>query len=570
MDAPRRPDTPSRSLGWDTRVAAGWRLRQIAHMIDQNLREAPGRTLIIILLLVLVWGALYQMLAAVFYHVRTWQLVAVVANQQIFVHFFLALAVMLAFSNAVLAYGYLFGQAEPSHLLSTPLHPRHVIAVKWCEGMALSSWSFLLLGVPLMFAVSTSMDVEWYYYPLFIGHFLGFVIIPGTLGLLVAWAVAMWAPRRPMLLAFWVGGALLVVALVWLWQLTQTGLSTEEWVQILFAQIGAAQSPLIPSSWTALGVVAALERRVEDSIFYLWIVVGNAAFLAWLAVNIIGRNWAVAFNRAQFGRFHPTIRKGWFTAGLSSVLFFYLLRPHRAVLLKDIRAFARDATQWTQMAIMLGLLMLYAMNLRQLPLDLENPRVKGLIAFLNLTTVSLILATFTSRFVYPLLSLESQQLWLLGLVPIRRATLLWVKFAFAFAVTCVSAIAVMGLAVWQLELPVVWTRTHLGLSVATCAGLCGISVGLGARFPVLGQRNPARIASGFGGTLNLIVSMAFVSIVLVGVGFVTWEEMRSSETLPAQISTESWRVIAGLLVFSVVATLAAMHLGTRHFRRLDY
>jgi ABC-2 type transport system permease protein len=209
------------------------------------------------------------------------------------------------------------------------------------------------------------------------------------------------------------------------------------------------------------------------------------------------------------------------------------------------------------MLIMFGLLVVYVLNLRRLPVDLGNPHFKGLVAFLNLTTVSLILATFTSRFVYPLLSLEGQQL-----LPIRRTTVLLVKFLFALTVTGLSACAVMGLAVRVLDLPTAYAWLNVFVCLGICVGLSGLSIGLGARFPVLGNRNPARIASGFGGTLNLIVSMVFV-------GALTFREMSRTFVLDGTLSPAGWGMLAGLLGLSVVVAALALWIGARHFERLE-
>jgi ABC-2 type transport system permease protein len=552
--------------GW---TLVRYRLLQLGHLIDQHLRDRPGRTFLVLVLLTFVWAALYQLLSVIFRQVQNWQLVAVIAKQQIFVHFFLALGVMLAFSNAVLAFGSLFGRAEPAHLMSLPASARQIVLVKWIEGALLSSWSFLLLGVPLMLAVGQASPVPWYFYPLFIGHFSAFVILPSTFGLLAAWAVAMFAPRRPLALALWIGILLVAVAVGWLARLSTIDSSAEEWVNRIFTEASVAKSMWLPSTWTAQGIVSVFERNVQQSFFYLMIVVCNAGFLAWVTINVIGATWAEAYSRAQQGRFIPTIRLGWITALPVTLLFWFLPQAYRMILLKDLRTFARDPAQWTQMIIMLGLLVLYALNLPRLPLDLENPRVKGLIAFLNLTTVSLILATFTSRFVYPMLSLETQQLWLLGLIPRRRRTLLVIKYVFALVVTLTAALGVMVLATRQLKLPLHWAIMHLSVAASVCIGLCGIAVGCGARFPVLGQRNPARIASGFGGTVNLIASMVFVAATMFVMALVTWREFEGVYGAVAPVTPRLWSITAGVFAFGAATAAAAVGMGARHFERLE-
>lgn len=555
---------------FDAWTLARCRAVQLRNAIDQQLRDAPWRTLVTLGLLLFIWAALYLMLRTILQQVRNWGLVALVANQQIFVYFFLVLAIMLAFSNAVIAFSSMYGRSEPAHLLSLPLHARHVMLVKWLEGIFLSSWSFLLLGVPLMMAVASNEDVAWFYYPLFFGHFVGFVAIPGTLGVLFAWLVAMYAPRRPLATAIWAGCVLILVAILWVSRVSNAAMESEDWLRVVFSQVSAAEQPWMPHTWTAKGIVAAIGQRVGESLFYLGVVLANAVFLAWLTINIVSWRWAEAYSRAQQGRFKPIIRSGWFTAGLCWALFFYLPRRARVIMLKDLRGFARDARQWTQMAIMFGLLVIYVLNMHALPGDVSTPGMKGLIAFLNLTTVSLILATFTSRFVYPLLSLETQQLWLLGLLPMRRSTLLLVKFLFALTVTGLSAVGVMTLSVNVLGLPAPWARLHLFVCLAVCIGLCGLSVGFGARFPVMGQRNPARIASGFGGTFNLIVSMVFVFVQMSAVATLSLNETRSALTFPESLSPAASLMAAALLISAVLVAGAAMWLGARHLSRLEY
>jgi ABC-2 type transport system permease protein len=560
------PPSPDRVFHFG--VLLRYRGLQLRNTVDRQLQESPGRAFIVVVLLVLIWWALYAVLTQVLHQIGRYELVAFVAKKHIFIHFFLVLAVMLAFSNAILAFSSLFGRDEAAHLLTSPANPRQIVCLKWLEGMLLSSWSFLLLGVPLMLAVASSTSVEWYYYPLFVGHFIGFVIIPATFGLLAAWAVAMWAPRRPLAVLVW--GALLMagVGLFWLWRVFRNA-SGDQWLTSLYSQLNLARQPLLPSTWSANGVFAAIEQRAGLSLFYLGVVLAHGAFFSWLTVNLIARRWAVAYSRARQGRSHSRIKEGWFTAGLCQFLFPYLPARLRSLMLKDLRGFARDPAQWTQMVIMLGLLVIYAANLRRLPLDLGTPGMRAVVAFLNLTTVSLIMATFTSRFVFPLLSLESQQLWLLGLLPMPRWHLLLVKFAFSLTITGLSSLLVMGLAVRALDLPGDWARLQLTVCLAICIGLSGLAVGLGARFPVLGQRNPARIASGFGGTFNLITSMLFVALEVGGLAVAGLVKIGAEIQSVGDVPIAAW-LMPTMLVLAVVVAGTSLVVGGRHFARLEY
>lgn len=556
------------TMGWWW--LARCRLNQLRNTADQQVREAPWRTAAALTLLMLIWLGLYIILDFGLRQARSAGLRGIVADESLFVNFFVVLMIMLAFSNAILMFGSLYGRDEAAHLLTMPVHPRQVVAVKWFESVFLSSWSFVLLGIPLMLGVAHHGRVAWYYYPLFLIHFLAFVIIPGCLGLLAAWAVAMFAPRRPLSAAIGIGTLLLLAMVYWVMRIVAAEAHSEQWISTLMQQIHIIKQPLLPSTWTAKGIVAAMNQHVGRSVFYLVVMLCNAVFLAWLTINVLASTWPEAYSRAQHGRIRTRILRGWVTEAVCWGLFFYLPHKLREVMLKDLRAFARDAKQWSQMLIMLGLLVIYALNLKRLPVQTDQSYTQSLIAFLNLTTVSLILATFTSRFIYPLLSLESQQLWLIELLPLPRIHFLLVKFLFALTVTGLSACGVMAIAVTMLGVPPIWARINLLICLGVCIGLSGLAIGLGARFPVLHHRNPARIASGFGGTLNLIASMAFVGIEMTGMAVLSIYEFSKNWILPERLTTNGLTLVTGLVTLSVLVAAMSLASGARHFNRLEY
>ena len=102
-------------------------------------------------------------------------------------------------------------------------------------------------------------------------------------------------------------------------------------------------------------------------------------------------------------------------------------------------------------------------------------------------------------------------------------------------------------------------------------GLSGIGVELGRQAASLTERSPSRIAAGFGGTLNLVIS-TFLS---------SWSYMLT--TLPShvylagefaflQIAVRSWLVAGSLasLVIGILAVFLPMWIGIRTFRRQEF
>src|SRR5205085_646731 len=118
-------------------------------------------------------------------------------------------------------------------------------------------------------------------------------------------------------------------------------------------------------------------------------------------------------------------------ADLPEMIFgrLHFLKPDiRALLLKDIRTFWRDTSQWGQSVMLFGLLGVYVINLRHFTHQLSNPFWVNLISYLNLGACSLNLATVTTRFVFPQFSLEGRRLWVIGMAPMGLASVVKTKY----------------------------------------------------------------------------------------------------------------------------------------------
>jgi ABC-2 type transport system permease protein len=326
---------------------------------------------------------------------------------------------------------------------------------------------------------------------------------------------------------------------------------------------------MLPSAWVTAGVTAAAQSQPGRAAFYLFVLIANAVFFSWMALLLVSSRLPASFSRASTtGRqIHRSARP---SAAITALLFFYLSARLRTIIRKDVRSFLRDPAQWAQLLILFGLLAIYTANIPNIQGNFTFPHWQILISFLNMTAVSLILATFTSRFVFPMISLEGQQMWLVGLLPLPTGRLVIAKFMFALKVSLLAAVSVTLLSCHTLRLEWEWTLIKLCIAVASCIGLSGLAVGLGARLPVFGQRNTARIASGFGGTVNLIFSMIFVAALASGFGWISLRAFRALRRGEQSINMATMGVVALALLLSVAVAALAMWIGARHLRRREY
>ena len=363
----------------------------------------------------------------------------------------------------------------------------------------------------------------------------------------------------------------IALAAWWAWDVVHAPVNSSTWLKNFYDRVSIVRNPMAPHTWVANGISHAVQGRSSPAAFYLFVTLANGLFASLIAVTVVSGSFTRAFARAQVSGARSIRRSGRVVALVAEVLFAYLPRRQRLLAAKDLKTFLRDPLQWTQMAILFGLLALYVSSIPEIGWlrgDLADPRLQLLIAFLNLVAVSLILATFTSRFVFPLVSLEGQQLWLLGLLPLPRRRVIVAKFLYALTITLLAAVSVMSVSIYRLELPRPLAVAHLIAAVAICVGLCGVSIGMGARLPVFTERNPARIAGGFGGTVSLLISVGLVVISLTGVGVMTLRA--ADEGLGGAFTSTMIGWLALVIAANGLATLVALTIGIRHFNRLQW
>jgi ABC-2 type transport system permease protein len=181
----------------------------------------------------------------------------------------------------------------------------------------------------------------------------------------------------------------------------------------------------------------------------------------------------------------------------------------------------------------------------------------------------LILATLTTRFIFPLISLEGRRFWILGLSPLPLGRIMWQKFWLSVATTSVFTVGLAVLSGLRLELSPLHFTLTLGSIVATTAALSGLAVGLGSLYPNFEEDNPARITSGMGGTLNFILSLGYIVLVTVAQAVIfKWDDWK--EAFGGGERTRATAVVLGAVALLTLLTcLVPMRLGRRSLERAE-
>lgn len=567
---------------------AFWRLRRRTFAI--NLRQAFEtsrlRVSLVIFLSVFFWVGLFVLFEGAFKFLTN-----TIGNatthaqtvQAIYNVFFASLMVMLVFSSGIILYSGLFSSQEAALLLSTPARPERIVLHKFQESLFFSSWGFVLLGSPMLMAYGVESSAPWYYYVLLLPFMLAFIYIPGALGAILCLLVVHRIPQARLhsMAIMFVGTLLVGLTAGWiLWGSSERNLLTPLWFQDMLSRLQFSEQRLLPSWWLSMGVLLAARNDIgspeytpwAESVMFLVVLMSNALFchvlLTWTARRVYRKSYSELLAERTVRR--P--RQNFWLDRLIMRASAFLSPQLRLLLVKDVRLFRRDPVQWSQFLIFFGLLALYFVNIRRFSYDVNYSGWVNMISFLNLAVVGLILSTFTTRFIFPMLSLEGRRFWILGLLPIDRDSILWGKFLLAAVGSCLPCCVLILLSDMMLRIAPMVTVIHQTTCLILCLGLSGIAVGLGAKMPDLREESPSKIAAGFGGTLNLVLS----AIYIVAVVLLTALPSHFYLAAPDQDEYRRWWLLALAVgnslavMLGLVATLLPMRMGLKAFREMEF
>lgn len=483
----------------------------------------------------------------------------------------LAVFMLLIFSNVLVAFSTMYRSKEVVYLLQAPISFENFFYARFFECVAFSSWSLAFLGSPLMLAYGLQTKASFLFYIATLLFYLPFIFIPACFGVLIAMILVRIFPRLNTFTMIVLGVAAVAFLGLYIFSLIKgTRADQDQFMPVFLSTTARMQSPFLPSLWASEGVLAAAQYGFSTALYYLGLTLSSALFSVWLTGKFAA--WLFYPGYAYLmGQDRQRIKlPGRGVLGRLDTWLRFLPEPLRGLTIKDIKLFWRDPAQWSQFVIFFGIMAVYIANLRNTSRYFEEDKWRLWVACLNNGALSLILATLTSRFVYPLISLEGRRFWILGLAPLTLRQLVWQKFFLSVGSTSVFTVPLALLSGYMLQLE----PLHYFLTVYTILivnfGLSGLAVGLGALYPNFEEDNPARIVSGMGGTLNLLVSVGYITLIIAAQVIV----LQSRLIGLFRDDTAFWGAVAAAIAFTAaltfLCTFGPMRAGLQNLRNSEY
>jgi ABC-2 type transport system permease protein len=487
---------------------------------------------------------------------------------------FLTFLSFLAFSGVVTSLSTFFLSEDLRLLMAAPVASRRLFHARMTRTVLQASWMVVIFLAPVLLGIGAARCAGAGYYAAALLAVAPFVIIPVAIGALVTLTLVNVFPARRARDVLMLMGLVFAGALIMLLRFVQPErllkVDSLPDISAFFATLQSPITPMLPSFWAGEALFSGLMGGVN--LLHLSALWTTAFGLIVLSRMAYGRWFFGGFSKAQ------EARKSRFTRliALEAVVRALPLSvPRKHLLLKDIKVFLRDVSQWSQLLLLVALVVVYLYNFRVLDLD-RVPYMSGMLknfyAFLNLAMAGFVMATVAVRFVFPGVSSEGQAFWIIRTSPVLLRDFLWSKFWTGLLPLLLLAevLTVVGNRFLGVA-PFLQVVTAVAVVFISFA-LVGLATGLGARYPRFSAENINQVAGSYGGVSFMISAVLYIAAMIALLGYGSSNYLWAQARQRALRGDEMAAVLAGFglaAALSVAIFLFSMRGGVRALAEMD-
>ncbi len=533
-----------------------------------------GKAIVLAVVGLLFWAAVFGVLLRVLRYFRGVQEIGALLAGKLLSLSLLSFVSVLLLSNVITALSSFFLAKDLDLLVSSPVDRVRIYVAKLGETLLHSSWMVALMTVPIFAAYAVVYKGGWLFPLVAVGAFLPFLVLPAVIGSATTLILVNVFPARrtrDLLSLIALGAAAGIILLFRIIRPEQ--LARPEGFRNLLdfiTVLRAPTSPLLPSEWVTKSVMGYLGGQMDWlPLYLLW---STAAAAVVLGALLHTRLYHTGFTKAQEGA-ERFVRGGLWQWALGG-----LLKPlgaaRREFVLKDLKLFFRDTTQWSQLILLAALLVVYLFNIRALPL-FRGEQVPfytvSIVSFLNLGLAGFVLASIAARFIFPAVSLEGRQMWLLRSSPLELKALVWSKYWVGTIPLLVLALAITVLTNVLLKASPFMMAVGVSTIVLLTLAISALALAFGALYPQFETENAAQIPTSFGGLVFMMATITLLAVVIVIESVPVYGYLRAAfDQRPLHVSPLMLGAFALVIAVCVGATVVPLKIALRKIEQFEF
>ena len=458
---------------------------------------------------------IYFLFHRILFKLNSFEIVGPILMEKLLFLIFLTFFIMLIFSNIITSLSTFYLSNDLVLLFSNPVQLSSIFSSKFIATVFQSSWTIVFFGLPIFLAYGIVMKSPWYFYPSIPFLLIPFLVIPAGIGIMIIMVlVRIYPVKRIKEITFFLTIAFAAVLVIYFRSLQPERLVNPEGFSLLgdyLTFLRGPSSPYLPSYWVCVVFLNTIKQNPSEIFFYFLVLLSNAAmlyiFASWVGEKIYYISWAksqskVSGKPVKFSR-------------LERIIGTHPLRGYplfKAFLLRDIKLFWRDVTQWSQVILFFAIGVIYIFNLKSFRIQTAST---FLISFINLGFTGFVIAATGVRFSFPAISLEGKAFWLVKSSPCPMKSFLNEKFWTSFIPLLGLGEILIIISNILLKVTPVMFITGIVATFLMALSLTSLAVGMGAIYPYFKADNPAELGMTYGGILYMIFGLAYVGAMIL-------------------------------------------------------
>ncbi|NOY68384.1 MAG: hypothetical protein GXP53_02670 [Deltaproteobacteria bacterium] len=475
---------------------------------------------------------------------------------------------LLVFSGILTCLSKLYISKDLLLVFSLPVSAFKIFIARWIEAALDSSWMIIIYTLPVLISYGIVYSAGFTYYLLSAGVMILLSAVASLVSAVLVMVMVIVIPAGRVKSIFVFLGLTLFLLLYLAFRLLRPERFVDpeafRTVMVYMKAMQVPASPLLPSTWAFNTLKFSLTGNIGQAVYYFMILVSCSVTFFCTAVLVSAGIYFKGMSKTQTARqpFHkPKSRKSFF--------FSFLPRAKQAYIIKEIKMFLRDQTQWSQVFLIAALIFIYVYNFKVLPLErapINTVYLQNLLSFLNMGLATFVLTAVAGRFAYPAVSAEGEAFWLVRSAPVSIRTFLWIKFfIYLFPLLVLTEVLIV---MTNIMLKV--TPAMMGISTITVffmvPAVVGMAIGLGATYPDFNAENPTQVITSFGGLIFMMASAAYIICIIMleaGPVYRIFISGLLHRDLSAGVIAWSVAAFGAVIVISVCVTIIPMWFGER-------
>ncbi len=443
-------------------------------------------------------------------------------------HEFISMVLFIFFitvnlGNIIVSYSTLYKSNEVNYLLTKPILPLKIFAIKFLDNFFYSSSTLIMMLFTLLAGYVIYFKLSISAFLFLVVNFIPFIVSAGSLGVIILLALIRLASRFGVRKIIYTLITSYVLMIVYFFRmnspksLVETVLRYYPYTAIKDNYLGELIAPVLkylPNNWLSQSGYWMIRGDLSNSVSYLFLQIVLALIL-FSAAMYLGYRWYfktwllnqtiisdIAFSRKE--------RKPVF-----SFLNNSLLKPQpEAIVKRDLLMFVREPSQVIHFFVLLFLILIFITSVAGIKfIGLGNFHLQTLIYIAILLFNLLFISTLSLRFIFPLISLEGQTFWKIRSSPVLHTSLIRYNLVIASSFILLVGLGLSFFSNYRFGFTL--TAFSMAVTAFSAASIVSINFGMGGLYANFKEKNAIRLSSSQGASLSFLLNIGYMLFLVI-------------------------------------------------------